>query len=366
MERNELTRQRLAEHYRAYPRMEITDLFKYVFQSAHGCEHLVPSEAAAMEGVRREYAAGAPGTFPTEFPAVDQLDGAFSRVHLSRPEEGISPETLGKLFCRSARICGEGNTALAQKLAVARDMICTGELPFPLAEFDRRQEEWRAAGYPAIRHSEAFREAYRPAYRVVANEYVRLLPFLGRIEQALESGSGKATDTVTVAIEGCSASGKSTLAGLLAELYDCTVFHMDDFFLRPEQRTPARRAEIGGNVDRERFLEEILRPLREGKPIDYRRFDCSSRTVEPPVTVTPKPLTVIEGAYSMHPDLAPYYDLSLFLEVSPSCQRKRILKRNPSPWAERFFEEWIPMELAYFEGMDIKRRCDLSLCGDLL
>ena len=58
-------------------------------------------------------------------------------------------------------------------------------------------------------------------------------------------------DMVIVAIDGKCTSGKTTLASQLAEIYDCNVFHMDDFFLRPEQRTPERFAEDGGNVDNE-------------------------------------------------------------------------------------------------------------------
>ena len=65
---------------------------------------------------------------------------------------------------------------------------------------------------------------------------------------------------VVVGIDGSCTSGKSTLAGWLAEQYDCNVFHMDDYFLRPEQRTAERFAEPGGNVDRERFAEEVLLP----------------------------------------------------------------------------------------------------------
>ena len=45
-------------------------------------------------------------------------------------------------------------------------------------------------------------------------------------------------DRVIVAIDGNCASGKTTLTAQLAEHFDCNVFHMDDFFLRPEQRTP--------------------------------------------------------------------------------------------------------------------------------
>ena len=93
---------------------------------------------------------------------------------------------------------------------------------------------------------------------------------------------------VIVAIDGKCTSGKTTLASKLAELYDCNVFHMDDFFLRPEQRTPERFAEVGGNVDYERFWEEVLLPLKTGKAFSYRPFDCSTFTLAAPVTVTPK------------------------------------------------------------------------------
>ena len=79
-------------------------------------------------------------------------------------------------------------------------------------------------------------------------------------------------DMVIVAIDGKCTSGKTTLASKLAEIYDCNVFHMDDFFLRPEQRTPERFAEVGGNVDYERFQEEVLLPLKDGKAFSYRPF----------------------------------------------------------------------------------------------
>ena len=79
-------------------------------------------------------------------------------------------------------------------------------------------------------------------------------------------------DTVIVAIDGKCTSGKTTLASKLAELYDCNVFHMDDFFLRPEQRTPERFAEVGGKVDYERFLAEVLLPLKSSKTFSYRPF----------------------------------------------------------------------------------------------
>ena len=152
---------------------------------------------------------------------------------------------------------------------------------------------------------------------------------------------------VTVAIDGKCTSGKTTLASRLAAIYDCNVFHMDDFFLRPEQRTPERFAEAGGNVDYERFREEVLLPLRSGKAFSYRPFDCSTFTLAAPVAVTPKKLNIVEGTYSHHPYFDNPYDLKILLTVDEETQRQRILER-PAFLHKRFFEAWIPMENQYF------------------
>ena len=157
---------------------------------------------------------------------------------------------------------------------------------------------------------------------------------------------------VMVAIDGKCTSGKTTLASKLAEIYDCNVFHMDDFFLRPQQRTSERFAEVGGNVDYERFREEVLLPLKSGKAFSYRPFDCSTFTLAAPVTVTPKKLNIIEGTYSHHPYFGNPYDLKILLTVDEEIQRQRILER-PAFLHKRFFEEWIPMENRYFDGFAI-------------
>ena len=163
---------------------------------------------------------------------------------------------------------------------------------------------------------------------------------------------------VIVAIDGSCTSGKTTLAARLAEIYDCNVFHMDDFFLRPEQRIRSRSAEVGGNVDYERFQKEVLLPLKAGKPFSYRPFDCSTFTLSDPVTVIPKKLSIIEGTYSHHPYFGSPYDLKILLTIIPELQRQRILER-PAFLHKRFFEEWIPMENQYFEGFSISDKCDI-------
>ena len=170
----------------------------------------------------------------------------------------------------------------------------------------------------------------------------------------------KSRQHILVAIDGNCTAGKSTLASQLEKEYDCNVFHMDDFFLRPEQRTAERYAQPGGNVDYERFREEVLIPLASDDAFSYRPFDCSSFTLADPVPVIPKQLNIIEGTYSLHPHFGDAYDFRIFLSVAAETQRTRILQR-PAFLHRRFFEEWIPMEQMYFDRFRIPEQCDLRI-----
>jgi len=344
----------LREQCARYPALRPQDLLKAIHQSVFGCGHFVADEAEAAARLWRELET----VTPTGGPDAERLGGNFGRVHLRACFRlGLSAETLLKLFVLSAREkCGSDLSAEAL-LEEALTLTRGGALSFGYEEMAAAAEEWRRAGYPLCRHSEAFRAAYAPAYRVVRWEMAWALPLFAAIDRKLaENGR------VVLAIEGGAGSGKTTLADLLRRVYGAVVFHMDDFFLRPEQRTAARLAEPGGNVDRERFLEEVLGPLsRSTGVVRYRPYDCAVQALAEPVEVSPAALTVVEGAYSMHPALADHYDLSVFLRQTPEIQRRRILHRNGAAAAERFFSVWIPMEDRYFEAFDTADRCDLIL-----
>ena len=341
----------ILDHCKRYPALNPTYILKFLYQSTNGNGHMVKSCENAVEYIKKE-ASEAEYASDT---LTENLDGSFCRVHLSYLKEGLSEETLGKLFYLSSLKETEDKTALDERINVVSELAYSGALPFSAYEFETALEKWKSDGFPAIHHSEEFRTNYKPAYRVIHKDFVPFLPLFARVDGMLKQGN------VCLATEGGSASGKSTLSELFEKLYDCTVFHMDDFFLRPEQRTSARFAQTGGNVDRERFLSEVLVPLSKGETVNYRRFDCSTQKILPPVEIKPKKLTVTEGAYSMHPDLEKYYNLSVFLDITPSYQKERILKRNSPEFAKRFFEEWIPMEKRYFDETQIRNRCSIVI-----
>ena len=346
--------ERLAiEHFERYPEMEARDLFKLLYQYAFGCEHMATELEEAVSKIETEH-----GEIKTGTPREVEPLGDYCRVGLACLDRGLSSRTLGRLFCLSAVSDESGEKKLAEGVGSLTSLSAAGLLPFCQRDLSAELYGWESAGFPPVRHSDKYREAYSPSYRVIARKYAAILPLLARIDSMLELGE------VRLAIEGGSASGKSTLGRMLEDIYGCTLFHMDDFFLPPEMRTRERLEEPGGNVHRERFLSEVLMPLSRGETVEYRRFDCSRLEIMPPVKKLPGRLTVTEGAYSMHPELAGYYNLSVFMEVDPELQRRRILARNSPDIAARHFSSWIPMEDRYFQAFGIKGICDLVIVAE--
>lgn len=340
----------------ACPGLEIRDVLKYLHQSFFGCAHLVEDFDRALKWVKEEAEVSASDTLP----CVEALPGNYSRVHLKALDDGLSPETLTNLFVLSAQPAAPGaSEALEKALEEFISLAARGLVPFEADAVTQAVTAWKAAGYPACRHSEAFRDRYHPAYRVVRNDFIKFLPLFCRIDRLLTEMPPE--KHVTVAVDGRCTSGKTTLAAMLARIYDATVFHMDDFFLRPGQRTEVRLHTPGENVDHERFLEEVLLPLSAGKAVQYVRYDCQSQTLLPAVTVTPGRLVVTEGSYSLHPELAAFYDLKVMLTVSPAEQMRRIRSRNTPEAAARFESTWIPLEERYLEACRVRETADLIL-----
>lgn len=339
---------------RENPDAEIQDLFKYLYQSCFGCEHLVTDYETALARIidEAEYAD------IDNLPLVEMLDGEYCRVHLKMINEGLSPETLCRLFLLSSDKQINGAERLKQGLEKLLISAADSQIPFTYDDVSEAICLWQNKGFDPIHHSEHFRSIYHSAYRVIRKEYLRILPLLSSVDSLLKSESAK---NLTVAIDGRCASGKTTLSSLLERIYDCNVFHMDDFFLRPEQRSEQRLNTPGENVDHERFLEEVLIPLNEEREVSYRKYDCHNLRICEAVSMKPKRLNIIEGVYSLHSSLSDYYNLKVFSDIDSGTQRARILKRNTPEMAEKFFSVWIPLEEEYFDKLLIRQKADIII-----
>ena len=175
---------------------------------------------------------------------------------------------------------------------------------------------------------------------------------INRINELLDSDK----EVIIVAIDGKCGSGKSTLASYLSDYYDCNVFHLDDFFLQLHQRVNQRLLEIGGNVDYERFNEEVLNKLINHQDVLYQPFNCTKMHIETGSLIKFKRLNIIEGSYCNNPHFNDPYDLKIFKDIDDIQQIENIKKRNPDK-LEQFINTWIPKENKYFNYYHIKDNC---------
>ena len=340
----------LRDHYNAHPNMEIQDAVKFLYQSFMGPGHLISDEGAARDRLRAEWENAAPNS---EVPLIESLGDSYIRLNISACKAiGLSIDTTAKLFLLSAQT----PAATGNELRAALSLVY--ELPFPRERVDEYLEHYRAADLPAVSHSETYRAGYTPAYRVISRRFEHTLPILAAIDRQLRLGV-----PVRVAIDGPCASGKSTLGEQLREIYDCPLIHMDDFFLQPHQRTAERLSQPGGNVDYERFSEEVLTSLVQNQTARYRPWQCGTADFGNECVIPPSPLVIVEGSYSMRLDLRDNYTLRIWVEAPWPLREQRLLERGGPDCLQCFQELWIPLEDRYFQSCAVRDCCHLSHPG---
>lgn len=339
----------LLKQWELYPHLQFQDLVKLIYQNEFGPGHLVRSEADSLKRLQTE-CASLEGRDAKKF---EDIGNGLCRLHLAEDID-IDLTTLNHMFVHTANtVIGTGQR-FQEKLKVLLDCCHKKLLPFTETEAEEWLGKYREQGFPLVSHSAAYRAAYSPAYRVVLalfRDYYLLFSTIDKLR--------KFPEPVLIAIDGNSCAGKTSLAALVEKIYDCNVFHMDDFFLPMDQRTEGRLRQPGGNIEFERFFAEVMTKLRRNKPFSYRPFRCAGQALGEPVNIRPKQLNIIEGAYSLHPSLAGNYHLKVFMGIGPEEQSRRVLARNGQTMHRRFMEEWIPRENRYLKEFKIREQCDL-------
>ena len=101
--------------------------------------------------------------------------------------------------------------------------------------------------------------------------------------------------------------------------------------------------------------------MRQGRPFCYRRFNCHVMDYGTPAEIPAAPVIIVEGAYSLHPQFGRYADLTVFCDITPQEQQRRITRRNGEAVWPMFRDRWIPLEEAYFSAYPIRQIADIIL-----
>lgn len=160
----------LIDQLTRYPKLELQDLYKLIYQAAMGSEHAISDTDMVHTSLERELEALANG--PTE-PVIENIsaDGRVVRVNL-RPYFAAKGDrsALITAFVRTANEYKGSNSQLRRYWSYAERMAADGELPFTYAALERFFSEMQAQGFPAVHHSTTYASAYHPAYRVIVHE----------------------------------------------------------------------------------------------------------------------------------------------------------------------------------------------------
>ena len=337
-----------------HPAMQPQDVLKMCYQAAFGAEHLLKDAQAARDFLTREWEET---EGDSDEALYERISNEVCRLNIRAWKgQNLPMEWMLNLFVHSCKPLPNAQNRFFAFLGSV-DALCAADgLPFGIEEWKAAKEAYLQGGVRPLHHSEAYRLAERPAYRVMDTRFLRLLPLLLSAHAVKSKGQAK-----VIAIDGRAAGGKSTLAQQFSQVTGAGVIHMDDFFLPADMRTQERLSTPGGNVHYERFAAEVLPRLASGEAFSYTRFDCSVIDMNGEVQVPAGDMRLVEGSYCCHPALGPYMDLRVFSDVTPREQLRRVHARSDAWLAQMYEEKWIPLEEQYFEAYAIRDRAHLTV-----
>jgi hypothetical protein len=160
-------------HLSWYPLMELRDVYKLIYQMVMGAEHLMPSREEYTKYLAAEFEPLQPD--PTErLLEPVRPDGALYRLNL-RPYKArrLGLDKLISYLLETAHVI----TGTKPELLAAWDEFTQLCLQGQIQQFDgvtiEQFNQWlERIEYPALHHSETYGREYRPAYRLIAAEFL--------------------------------------------------------------------------------------------------------------------------------------------------------------------------------------------------
>jgi para-aminobenzoate synthetase len=166
---------------------------------------------------------------------------------------------------------------------------------------------------------------------------------------AREAGA-KGAGTSIVAIDGRSGSGKTSLAATLRVEFDAPVVALEDLY--------------GGWDGLERgvdlLVSTVLEPLSAGRAARVPRYDWTARRWNPPRTLEPPAVLIVEGVGAGARRAAAYASLLIWVEEPAIVRKKRALDRDGGTFTP-YWDMWAAQEDAMLAREHTPARADLVL-----
>lgn len=342
----------LEEQIKKHPSMQPQDIVKLCYQAAYGDDHLVYDKNALRSYLERKCSR----MHSNRLEMFENISDDICRVNLAAWINSSLPLAwLFDLFLLSSKQIKGTRADFINNVNKADKVILDSAVSFSYDDWTSYIDEYKKLGIHSVYHSPQYHKREMPAYNVISRKYVYLIPVLKEICTRVHVHF-----PFIIAIDGRCASGKSTMAEDLKSIIHADIIKTDHFFLPPSGRSKERLNEPGGNIDHERFNEEIISAISSPYPFSYRAYDCHTDTYSD-VNIGDNYFRIVEGSYSCHPAFGKYADLTVFVDIDNETQLQRIEERNCHKEAEVFKDNRIPLEEDYFKSFKIKEQADIVL-----
>jgi uridine kinase len=159
--------------------------------------------------------------------------------------------------------------------------------------------------------------------------------------------------TVFIGVDGRAGAGKTTLAdAIAAAVPGAVVVHVDDFAgpLVPEWDWP-------------RFQEQVVAPLRAGRPARYQRWEWNRDEPAEWHEIPPGRPVVVEGVSSTRGEVDVPWALQIWVDAPREVRLRRAVERDGAGMLAHWLDVWMPSEEAYIAREGPQERVDLLVEG---
>jgi uridine kinase len=165
---------------------------------------------------------------------------------------------------------------------------------------------------------------------------------------------------VAVGISGYAGAGKSVLARRVVRSVRGAVRVRGDDFLDPAR--VHRRSSDWDGVDRERLRSEVLEPFRAGRDIEVRRLDWDTGHLSEPTPLPRASALVIDAIGIFHPDLLPWFDLTVWVDADLQMAQERGIARDRTAGLDHdhlWMDVWSPNDREFEQMFSPRAQADL-------
>ena len=149
-------------HAEKYPGMKPQDCIKLLYQNTWGGGHMIADPQHSLRYLEQELQEVEPDP---EAELYVPIGSGMCRLNLAKAMTMYSAEEINGWFVRSAAVTTGSMTEFMRKLKYFRNQFDAFGFNISREEMEAYLAFYRGNAYPAVHHSEEYRNLYHPHYR---------------------------------------------------------------------------------------------------------------------------------------------------------------------------------------------------------